>query len=528
MPEMLSFLPLLGPAALLVAAAVAHRDRVVRPRRALLATRLATWAAAGTAATSAALLALAGPLGSPVLGVDGLGISVRLDALSAIMFGLVAFVGAVVVQFSRNYLDGDARQGRFLGDLSLTLAAVMLLVLAGNLLQLVVAWVATSLALHRLLVFYPERPAAQLAARKKFLFARIGDASVALGAWLLFDAFGTADIAAILETARAALAAGAVPPGVPLAAGCIALAAVLKSAQFPTHGWLTEVMETPTPVSALLHAGLVNAGGFLLIRFADVMLLGSASLHGLALVGGFTALFGSLAMLTQTSIKVSLAFSTVAQMGFMILQCGLGAFSSAVLHIVAHSLYKAHAFLSSGSAVAAASPAGASAPHTGARGPLVVAALVASLATFLAVGAPFGFTVSSEPAIVALGAIFVLGMAHLLVRSLAGAPGVRLLAGASLAVAGIATAYFALQAGAATLLGAVLPGRPPADATSGAIIALVLVSFAAIAALQWLTPPAARAGWREAAYVHLSNGLYANALLNRLLGGLRLPRSART
>ena len=138
----------------------------------------------------------------------------------------------------------------------------------------------------------------------------------------------------------------------PWRAACLlALAALLKSAQFPTHGWLTEVMETPTPVSALLHAGVINAGGFLLIRFADVMVLHPSVMAVLVMIGGFTALFGGLVMLTQPAVKTSLAWSTVAQMGFMVLECGLGLFPLALLHIVAHSLYKAHSFLASGAAV---------------------------------------------------------------------------------------------------------------------------------------------------------------------------------
>ena len=110
-------------------------------------------------------------------------------------------------------------------------------------------------------------------------------------------------------------------------------------------------METPTPVSALLHAGVINAGGFLLIRFADVMLLAPGVLVVLVMFGGFTALFGGLVILTQPAVKTSLAWSTVAQMGFMILECRLALFPRALLHIVAHSLYKAHSFLASGAAV---------------------------------------------------------------------------------------------------------------------------------------------------------------------------------
>ncbi len=217
----------------------------------------------------------------------------------------------------------------------------------GHALQLVIGWVATSLLLHQLLLFYPERIAAQRAARKKFIVSRTGDAALIGAVILLAISFGTGDIATILVAAREG-------QGLPLtiaAAALLAVAALLKSAQFPTHGWLTEVMETPTPVSALLHAGVVNAGGFLLIRFADVMLQAPVVLAVLVMVGGFTALFGSLVMLTQSAVKTSLAWSTVAQMGFMILQCGLALFPIALLHIVAHSLYKAHAFLGSGSAI---------------------------------------------------------------------------------------------------------------------------------------------------------------------------------
>ena len=131
--------------------------------------------------------------------------------------------------------------------------------------------------------------------------------------------------------------------------GLFVLAAMTKSAQFPFHSWLPDTMEAPTPVSALMHAGIINAGGFLVIRLSPLVVLSPAALGMLAMIGAITAPLGGVVMLSQTSVKRSLAFSTIAQMGFMMLQCGLGGFSAALLHIVAHSLYKAHAFLSSGS-----------------------------------------------------------------------------------------------------------------------------------------------------------------------------------
>jgi NAD(P)H-quinone oxidoreductase subunit 5 len=303
----------------------------------------------------------------------------------------------------------------FTAWLCLTLAAVLTLVTAGDLIQLVGAWIATSLFLHRLLLFYPERVAAQRAARKKFITARIGDLALIGASILLFVKFGTIDIARILGSARMNGIADVDTLG---AAGLLALAALLKSAQFPTHGWLTEVMETPTPVSALLHAGVINAGGFLLIRFADVMVLSPSVLAVLVLVGGFTALFGGLVMLTQPAVKTSLAWSTVGQMGFMVLECGLALFPLALLHILAHSLYKAHSFLVSGAAVDAIAanrrPGLVAIPNAAAVG----RAFLLALSIYVAVGFTFGFEHKSPQAI-ALGAILIFGVGYLIAQGLA-------------------------------------------------------------------------------------------------------------
>ncbi|PRY93104.1 NAD(P)H-quinone oxidoreductase subunit 5 [Hasllibacter halocynthiae] len=513
---MLALLLYLAPLALIAAALLARRTPGARPAEALRVAEWAALGALGVAAAGGGALVLAGPEGGPTLGAGGIGLSTRLDVVSAVMLLLVAFVGWVVLRYAATYLDGDPRQGAFTGWLCATLASVMLLVTAGNVLQLVLAWIATSVFLHRLLLHYPGRTPARRAARKKFVTARIGDAAVIAAAALIWATYGTGDIGAVLLAARAGLGWEAAP----WIAGLLALAAVLKSAQFPLHGWLTEVMETPTPVSATLHAGVVNAGGFLLIRFADVMLLSPGVLAVLVMVGGFTALFGGLAMLTQPAVKTSLAWSTVGQMGFMIFQCGLALFPLALLHIVAHSLYKAHAFLASGTAVdvvaAIRRPGPVAVPGPGA----VALAFAVALAIYAAIALLFGLE-GKSPQAVALGAILIFGIAYLLAQGLADAAPAALTRRTALYSVAAAVGYFALQTGAEWLTAGTLPPTPPPGPLEWALIVLAVLSFGLVAVAQamfplWAHHPAA-AGLR----VHLSNGLYANAVFDRMLGGWR-------
>lgn len=510
----ISILPIFAPLLMIAAAVLAFRAPGMRPGPVVKTVEIAAMLAIAVAVVCAVILILAGPATSLLLGAFGLGLSIRLDAVSMVMLLLVSFVGWVVLRYSATYMDGEDRQGAFTGWLCATLAAVMLLVLSGNLLQLVFAWVATSLCLHRLLLYYSDRLPAQRAARKKFLTARLGDVAVLGAAILLVAKYGTGDIAQILTAAR--LGAGdAVSTA---AAVLLAAAALLKSAQFPTHGWLTEVMETPTPVSALLHAGVINAGGFLLIRLADVMLLSPAILAVLVMIGGLTALFGGLVMLTQPAVKTSLAWSTVAQMGFMILQCGLALFPLALLHIVAHSLYKAHAFLASGMAVdgvaAIRRPGPVAIPNAAAVG----RAFLIALAIYAVIGLLFGFSVKSPQAI-ALGAILIFGVAYLLAQGLADtAPRILTLRTAAYSVAA-AVGYFALQTGAEFLMRGTLPPTPSPGPLEWALIVLALMSFGLVAIAQamfplWAYHPAS-AGLR----VHLSNGLYANAVFDQAIGG---------
>jgi NAD(P)H-quinone oxidoreductase subunit 5 len=337
---------------------------------------------------------------------------------------------------------------------------------------------------------------------------------------ILHGQYGTGDIATILNAAAATAA-----PGATWVAAFLALAAILKSAQFPTHGWLTEVMETPTPVSALLHAGVINAGGFLLIRFADVMLLSPGVLAVLVMLGGFTALFGGLVMLTQSAVKTSLAWSTVAQMGFMILQCGLALFPLALLHIVAHSLYKAHAFLASGQAVDGVASVRRPGPVAIPNGLAVGRAFILALVIYAVVGLVFGFT-GKSPQAIALGAILIFGVAYLLAQGLADtAPRVLTRRTAVYSVAA-ATGYFALQTFAEWLMKGTLPATPAPGPLEWALIVLALISFGMVAIAQSLFPlwayHPASAGLR----VHLSNGLYINAVFDKLLRGWSIKRTS--
>jgi NAD(P)H-quinone oxidoreductase subunit 5 len=516
-----AFLPFLAPLFLGVAALLSTREPGQRPRRLIRVAEGAALLAFGAAVASLVALWVSGPATSPLIGAGGVGFSARLDAVSVTMLLLVTFIGWIVLRFSGTYLDGEPRQGAFIGWMAATLAAVMLLVQSGNLFQLVLAWIATSLFLHRLLLFYPDRVAAQRAARKKAVVARAGDAALVLAAVLLVSAFGTADIATILEAARL----GAGEPAIGAAAALLALAALLKSAQFPTHGWLTEVMEAPTPVSALLHAGVINAGGFLLIRMADVMLLAPGVLAVLVMAGGFTALFGGLVMLTQPAVKTSLAWSTIGQMGFMIMQCGLALFPLALLHIVAHSLYKAHAFLASGGAVeqvtANRRPGPVAIPDVRAVG----RAFLLALGIYAAIGFAFGFAEKSPQAI-ALGAILILGVAYLIAQGLADAAPRALTQRTAAWSVAASVAYFALQRAAEWVTAGALPAAPAPGPLEWALVVLAVLSFGLVAIAQatfplWAYHPAA-AGLR----VHLANGLYANAVFDRLLGGWSVRRQS--
>ena len=237
-----------------------------------------------------------------------------IDRLSATLTLLVASVGFVSCRYARRNLDGDPHRDRFVLWLGMTVTAAYALMLASHLLVLFVAWTLTSIGLHALLTHYADRAEARRAARKKFLISRIGDLALLAAIALAWRTFQSLDLGHIVAAAS--------PANATAVSLLVVLAALTKSAQFPFHTWLPETMESPTPTSALMHAGVINAGGALLLKFSPLLVHAPSALLVLVAVGTLTASLGAVAMWAQVKVKRTLAWSTVAQMGFMMIQCG--------------------------------------------------------------------------------------------------------------------------------------------------------------------------------------------------------------
>ena len=279
--------------------------------------------------------------------------SLYLDPLSSVMAVAVAGISFVVHVYAVRYMAEEPGYGRFYTLLDLMTGTILLMVAAGDLITLLVAWHLIGVLLYFLLGHDLERPAAQRYAFWTFFTYRIGDLPLILAAVLLYKSYDTFSLPLLFERIAATPDAYLVF-GMPLtiAVGLlVALAAFARSAQFPLHTWLPYTMEGPTPVSALMHAGIVNAGGFIINRFAPVFMHAGGVLHLVFAVGLVTAVMGSILMLTQNDIKKSLGYSTMGQMGFMFVECGVGAFSLAIYHLVAHGLFKGTLFLGAGSVI---------------------------------------------------------------------------------------------------------------------------------------------------------------------------------
>ncbi|MCT8161315.1 proton-conducting transporter membrane subunit [Pseudoruegeria sp. SHC-113] len=510
---------LLAPLFLILAALVMALTPGRRPATVRWLPEAASLAALLLSVAAMAQLLFVGPAQLSLVG-DPIAIAFASDAISATMALLVAFIGWIVMRYARSYLDGEAREGRFHSLMLATLAAVLLLVLSASLPVLIAGFLLVGAGIRQLLLFYPERAAAQRAAAKFSAVWHAGDAALVAATLLLGLSLGASSFDGL-----ATAAAGGLNAGAQLAVALIVLAALLKTAAFPVHGWLTEVMEAPTPVSALLHAGIINAGGVMLIRLAELVQASPGGMAALVMLGGLTALFGAVVMLTQSAVKTALAWSTVAQMGFMLLQCGLGLWALALLHIVAHSLYKAHAFLSSGGAVQAVAALRRPGPVAVPGLSAVLKSFAIALAIYATMATGFGLVTGAKSAqALALGTMLIFGVAYLVAQGLADAAPAALTRRTALASFAAATAYFGFQLIAAAIWGPYLPAAPTPGALEWALIVLTVVSFGFVAFAQALFPHWSHHPASNGMRVHLANGLYLNALLDRLIGGFKSAR----
>jgi NADH-quinone oxidoreductase subunit L len=284
----------------------------------------------------------------------GIGLfSLYIDWLSTLMALAVSSIGLVVHLYSVRYMRDDPGYARFFVLLDAIIAVILLMVLAGDLLTLLLAWHLVGVLLYFLLGHDTRREAATRYAFWTLFTHRVGDLPLLAAVALLYHGYGTLALPELFA-GMAAQPDLTTVLGLPLTdtAGLLILfAAFAKSAQFPLHTWLPYTMDGPTPVSALMHAGIVNAGGFLINRFAPVFIHTDSVLHVAIAVGLATTILGSLMMLMQSDIKKHLGYSTMGQMGYMIMECGLGAFSLAIYHLLAHGVFKATLFLGSGSLI---------------------------------------------------------------------------------------------------------------------------------------------------------------------------------
>jgi NAD(P)H-quinone oxidoreductase subunit 5 len=517
---LLSIIALASPAVFLATALFSWFERGLRPSRVKRMAVASTWISIITAAISGFFVFNYGMLETALIGVGGLGISLRLDSISILMFSMIAIIGLIVVRYSLNYLDGDDRQGAFIGRLAATIASVQLFVLSGNLGILFLSWVLTSMSLHRLLIFYKERPGAVVAARKKFIVARLGDACLLAVVLLLYNQFETGNLEVIFTALKNAIAIGQTPEGIELAAVLLAAAALLKSAQFPLHGWLIEVMETPTPVSALLHAGLLNAGPFLIIRMAYVMEVSTYASAVLIVLGGFTALFASVVFLTQTSVKTALAYSSIAHMGFSLMTCGFGAYAASMLHLVAHSFYKAHAFLSSGSVIDTIRSSKVTAAKRIGSPVRIGLGILLGMGLYTSFAILWGIDLVKEGSLLVIGAIIALGLSRLFTSALDSNGGPKLILRASLLSLLVTVLFFTLESGMHQLLSGHVPELANPGILETILMGGLLLIFGVAVFIQIVAPVISATPFSKAWAIHLRNGLYMNTVFDRTVRSL--------
>jgi NADH-quinone oxidoreductase subunit L len=283
-------------------------------------------------------------------------LALSIDRLAAIMMVVISSIGMLIYRYSRRYLQQDPGLARFMTLLALSISTLLFMVASADLVTLFITWQLLSWFLCLLSHNFAHLPTARSSFRT-FIMLRAGDIAFLCGIALAFHLYGTVQIGRLFELAAAdqtrfALFGNGLEITGPTAVTLLILiGATSKSAQFPLHMWLPDSLYAPTPIHALLHAGIINAGGFLLNRLAPLYALSPVTLHLVLLVGLCTIIFGKCMMLTKNDIKTTLGYSTIGQMGYMMMECGLGAFPLAVFHLIAHGLFKATVFLNCGDVI---------------------------------------------------------------------------------------------------------------------------------------------------------------------------------
>src|SRR5688572_5121731 len=274
-------------------------------------------------------------------------ISFLVDGLTAMLLLVVSTVGFLVHVYSIGYMDGDRGFWRFFAYLNLFMFSMLLLILGDNFLMLYVGWEAVGLCSYALIGFWYKKPSAAGAAKKAFVVNRVGDFGFGLGIMMIWVNLGTLSFHEVFERIGTLDETTITIIALLLFAG-----AVGKSAQFPLHVWLPDAMEGPTPVSALIHAAtMVNAGVYMVARANPIFAEAPTAMWVVAIIGTFTAIFAAAIALTQNDIKKVLAYSTVSQLAYMFLGLGIGAWASAIFHLVAHGFFKGLLFMGSGSVI---------------------------------------------------------------------------------------------------------------------------------------------------------------------------------
>jgi NADH-quinone oxidoreductase subunit L len=278
--------------------------------------------------------------------------ALQVDSLTLVMLGVVTGVGWLIHLYSTSYMADDAGYRRFFSYLNLFMFFMLTLVLAANYVLLFVGWEGVGLSSYLLIGFWFLKKTATDAGNKAFWVNRVGDFGFLLGLFMIFRQFGSLDFATVFAGASAMPVETAGAGARTIASLLLLAGATGKSAQIPLYVWLPDAMEGPTPVSALIHAAtMVTAGVYMVARSHILFLHAPMAMTAVAMIGALTALFAASIALVQTDIKKVLAYSTVSQLGYMFLACGVGAFSAGVFHLMTHAFFKGLLFLGAGSVI---------------------------------------------------------------------------------------------------------------------------------------------------------------------------------